>query len=1514
MAKKLNRNLVGILTLVGMVLLAVTGFALLASLPGSDPEIYAADAAKLESEQKYEMATQTYVRAYQRDATKNPEYLVKAAHCALEEGKIGGARDLLRTALVRNTTLKSALQLVTDLEFEIAQLFGSSLQWTKVLSEARKLSEVDESSALAQHAMGAAYLALQGEDEKYKSLGEASLKKAIELDPTNAKAVDLLARQMWSDAERAKNAGRIDESEEIIKSRDSLIASAVEKCASGAPEQLGVLKQLQAVFQIVAGDVEGGIQGLSKLASEKTGGTDASRLLAQIYSGFLGSRVQLDLPKARQLLEQAIAAEPDRGDTYLELGRIFKRLREDEKDEAKQTELRHAERELYVRGLESVPRSKHFRTLRNNIARIALFTELFLADMSEMDYAKTDDERKAALASAESWVAKMKDETAPDSVEVRFLVANLHAAKGELVEATKEAEAAERAAGIRGHLGLQVLLAELYARQQQWGSAESAIRKAINLNPDAPGLVIRLAQVHLRQNKATDALVLLKPTDSSAKSEYLRTNPTAARLRVEALRQLGQFDQALDENKRLGVSDSDDEFRNAQLLLQSGKYAEAETILKTLMESNPNSVNLVRAMVKLYKDTDRSQDAIAVAQAALSRDPENRQLKLLVLDLTDTADDATRKARTIEILESEKDPLVRAISLFDFHFNNDDYDDARRVIDEAERQSADNTNVIERQFRLALSQKDWSRAEKYAQRHAELNTDGTEGALSLGRLAIAKGEFDKAIDLIRSGLQKYPTNSLGWTILAEAYERSDRLPEAKNVLLEAIRIDPTNGFANRGLAEIALREGNEAEARKFLEAAERSMPGDAYVTRQLQILREKDNPMDGIAAREKRRAEAPDDMQNLVLLARLYAMPEVKDFDKAAETYRAALEASKQDLQLAFEFASFLGREDVNRPSEGDALLAEMMTREEDKAKKALVATYLARFYEGQKILATADRHIRLAVSLDPSADILKAAGEYYARTNRFRDAIEYYDRALKHYDSTNDTAAAELTRSRIIALCLAIGDLEQGRTAIDEFLEKYPSNQQGMIYEGAYHRIAGDVQQAKKSFDSHLEKNPDNAVALWQRGELFRLMGRWQKAIEDLSKAKTFSPSGFAYQHRISLADTLLETGQAEAAISELRSILDTNPEEEAVAEALVDVYSRIGPARFPEAETLIFTYMQKRPRDYKWPMLHGRLAERARDLPKAIASYQKAAELSRYSRDSVEALFRTCRANDQPKLITDYAAEKLSARLLSTMPRALATVAWAYLKSGDEARAIDFYDQALTASDRDFGVYTSIVGEIVRAFGKEKALEREKARAAAEPENLERQKILVHLLQMNDKVEEALEVCNRVGELAVKDSDTIFSLLGQGMLRQRLGEFEAAREKYEAVLKVEANNPLALNNLASMLCEDLNRPAEGLPYAIRARKADPQNQDVLDTLGWALTLNDRGGEAMGVFLRSLELNREHVVTLYHLGVLHQRRKEYEEAEKRLTAAKKAAEAQGGSPYLSKIDEALEEIRAAGR
>jgi Flp pilus assembly protein TadD len=70
-----------------------------------------------------------------------------------------------------------------------------------------------------------------------------------------------------------------------------------------------------------------------------------------------------------------------------------------------------------------------------------------------------------------------------------------------------------------------------------------------------------------------------------------------------------------------------------------------------------------------------------------------------------------------------------------------------------------------------------------------------------------------------------------------------------------------------------------------------------------------------------------------------------------------------------------------------------------------------------------------------------------------------------------------------------------------------------------------------------------------------------------------------------------------------------------------------------------------------------------------------------------------------------------------------------------------------------------------------------------------------------------------------------------------QRKKNMAAAKSQYERVLEIDANNSVALNNLAWILAEE--KSPKALEYAERAHQIAPFNPNVLDTLGWTLARN---------------------------------------------------------------------------
>jgi tetratricopeptide (TPR) repeat protein len=1534
MARKLNKNVVGVLTLLGMVLLAVAGVVLMANMPGQDPAVYAAEAKQLEEKGEYNKAMQTYVRACSKDPDRDPEYMVKAARCALEDGEIGASRKLIQQARVKNPKLRSAAELSAKLELELMELFPSGLQATTLLDEAKKLAEIDDQSAMVQESLGTAYAQLLGEAPENAEKAETALKRAWELDPSNPKVVKVLAGMRWQQAIRKMQENKRKEGEGLAEDLQSLLTSAIKQCGdAGQQKAAEELKQMQGLYRVLQGQSKEGLAILQALTESETAKAEVRILLGAIYAGFLDAKLDRDLDKAEKLLREAVELQPGKGDAYLTLGRVYRAQRVQAKEQKEHDEKFDQEVKLYEEGLEKVERKKHFRAYRNNESRIEFFTELCLLQVGRATETESNEKKEEYLRIGESWVEKLKQEVDLEGVPVRILSAHLLNARGDYVNAIREGEAAERALGGRPNFRLSVLLGDLYSSQRQWGAARDSLLRALAASPREPVLYVRVAEVLLQMNQAEEAMRFLEPGQPPELQAALDADRGARALRMEAYRQRGQLELAEKESLKLREGTPKDELLAVTVLMMQQRYDEAETKLKKFMEERPDNMQALRLLMQIYAATGRFQEAKATLQKAQERDPNNREARRLMLMVGQEEGTATEE-QVVAFFNEEPDVYTRSMWIAEYYFSKQKLDQVKKYLDQAEEAKPDQGECIDRQFRLALLDKDWDRAEKYAAKHGALNVDGTEGKITQGRLAVARADADKAagntaaaeegyrraVDLMTVGLQKYPKYSMGWTYLSEAYGSAGRALEAKNSLVQALAVDPTNGYANRALALVYINEGDESGAEKYLQAAARALPNDPWVQQRLRLVKEKENPKEGIAAREKLRAEKPTDVENLVLLARLYGDSKVADYDKAAAAYREALKLLGQDakqksangdLAMAREFAEFLGQAEVNRPSEGEQLLNDMFKAEEDKPRRALLAVYLARFYELQNVLATADRHIRQAVSLNASAEVLTAAAEFCSRNNQLRQALEYYERVLKAVEASDP--AGKTARVRMIALLLTVGDLDRAKEEIDAFLKLFPDDPQGMVYEGAYHRMGGDIQKAKEAFDGYIERNPDNALALWQRGQLFILLGRWEAAIKDLREAKAYNLDGFGYQHRIALADALLEAGKGGEAITELESILQKMPEEAAVAEALVDIYRRVNPPRYADAENLITSYMRRYPKDPRWPRLLGAMGEASQDWNKAVSAYEKAAEINRNNSEAIRALFAAYRQAGRPEEIIRYATEKLTTKALAGSPPALAVLAWAYSRTGDDQKCVETFDQALAAAGEDVIAAVQVVGEMVGVMGPESALSRAKTRAQADPENPDRKKVVIQLLWLNRQYDQAVEVCREISKMATgRVGDAVFAEVAEGMLQEALSRPAEAKAKYEAALKLSPDQPIALNNIAFLLVDKLDQPAEALPYAERARRLSPNSPDVLDTYGWVLAKNGRLGEALGVLLRAVDTQRENSVLLYHLGKVCQMRGEPDEAKRWLEAAKTAA-TKAKSPELPRINEALEQIGKTG-
>ena len=1561
----------------GILIVAVSGFVIIKSLPGKNPERYAAEAARAEEAGEFDRAAKLYHRAYNVERV-NPEYLVSAAAAALEddsESPIGAALWFLSEAMTQDVHLKSAALLKTDICFDLAEVTGSAGDWVRVQAAAAELIAIDDASVRGHHALGVARLVLAVEDESKRDDGKESLKRALELDPSNVDVARRLARYYIERAKALGADGRRAPANEMLASADGVVAQTLAKCEAEKDfENLVDARLLHAEIEIqkartrYRSETEKRRSGqesrrvLEELAQEDPDRIECYLQLADYFSSPTpdgGGDIETAgryIDDARKILDDKVASGGNGGSeeaqAYFMLGGLYQRV-------GRGAELAA----LFKQGLEAIPFRRHFRSLAGNQFRGELHYRLCLMDLARAA-ASNGEERDEAFDRAEARLVEVRNEQGAESVLAQLISAQVLNTRGKHVEAIMVAESADKAAAGAVIADLKLLKGELYIRRRQWGSAEKALMSAMAGKPETrPRRAYwMLAQVLLQLDRPGEVIQLLKPIKSPALRKSLLSDRTATHLRMTAYRQLGQFELAEQENQRLakleqdaGVKGGDRRMRlrQATLLFGDGKYDEVEKILvhdpdggsTALLEEETVEKGVVRLTLALYQSTDRMIEAHKLIDSLLEKDPENRDFRGFKLALDNQSADGLSEAEIEAFYQDEEDPFRRAALIAEWFGRRQDHEKMVKYLDEAESIQPDNAGIIERQFVAALQMKDLERAERYAAKHRDLNIDGTEGNISYGRLEVARGNLEQAIELMRAGLKTYPNFSLGHTYLAEVYAASGRLDDAKSRLRRALELDPSNGPANRLMGQIAERERDPAAEEKYTRLAARAMPNDAWVLKRLQLLDEARDPMRGIASREEIRAQEPDNIENLVYLARLYKDDQIKQYDQAAEAYRDALAAVRPEsdldqIQLTKEVALSFGSPGMELQAEGEQLLKDLLKSRDDLSDKALITMILARFYEQQGRRTTAERHIRVAVSFDSSAPTLIQAAEFFARTTDYRESIKFYDLATKA--SPEDPRAIH---ARIISLLFQLADMDRAAKEVQAFIAAHPDDPQGLIFQGTYHMLGGDMEKAEEAFQAELELRPRNAVALWQRGQLYALKGRWTPAIEDLTRAKAELPDGFKYRHRITLAECLLEAERGDDAVLELRSILSEAAaerdgdkrkaalDEAAVAEvasALVSIYLDPRVGRVADAEHLIHIHMSDNPNDERWPMRLGKLGDLTGNTEKAIEGYRRAAEVSQYRRPVMVALFQAIRRAGQPDEIIRYAEEVLSQRRLASMPRVLGALGWAYASSAEKARklgssdeegliqkSLAAYNQALAAAS-DFGGHARVIREMVDTFGKDQV------RADLEshgPSDVHSRKILLQMLYMDGELEDAEPVARGILEHATADADREFAYMGLASLQSVDGRLEEAKKNYEAALRLNEDNAIVLNNLAYMLCEDMNRPAEALPYAERAAKLTPNMAEVQDTLGRTLARVGRGGEAERALLYALKLDRVHIGAMIHLGEVYRERGDRRDARRWLERARMTIQsaapppgqaASGGSgKYLPMIEKALKELES---
>ena len=464
-------------------------------------------------------------------------------------------------------------------------------------------------------------------------------------------------------------------------------------------------------------------------------------------------------------------------------------------------------------------------------------------------------------------------------------------------------------------------------------------------------------------------------------------------------------------------------------------------------------------------------------------------------------------------------------------------------------------------------------------------------------LASLAGEHRRAVDELRLALATDDGNAHLLTRLGEAYAQLGDFAAAETELRRAVRLHPSSHAARRMLGRVLLVQGKpgqaEAELRRAIQAAPRE-PETYLLLSQLHVqTRAYDRAMK--VADELATALPGESAGYRTLGLALAARGE----DVRAERMLArARERDPEDVEVLLGLAKLY--EKAGRLAEAEDALARALERDPDsqpvlvdagRLALRLGSTPRARAYFDRLLSLSSDPELTVQVALsflsagapDAAAQVLDTARQGRAASPRLsfyaglvHERLRQFERAALAYAEVpggSELAANARTRRGV---CLSqLGQHAEALALLRQSLAEHPEDLELRVQEARALERGGEPERAVATLREALARRPEAEL----REALVATLRRQKRSAEALvllRQAVARAPRELSARYL--LASVLLEDGDEEGALREMRGVLALEPDHAAALNFAGYLLARRG-RDLGEAERLVRRALAQRP-----------------------------------------------------------------------------------------------------------------------------------------------------------------------------------------------------------------------------------------------------------------------------------------------------------------------------------------------
>jgi putative PEP-CTERM system TPR-repeat lipoprotein len=808
--------------------------------------------------------------------------------------------------------------------------------------------------------------------------------------------------------------------------------------------------------------------------------------------------------------------------------------------------------------------------------------------------------------------------------------------------------------------------------------------------------------------------------------------------------------------------------------------------------------------------------AIIRLKDLLQQDPDNPQARLLLGRIyLDAAQPLAAEQELTRARDAGAGDAVTRIGLVEALLAQGATSRAMEWADPPENATAaERAELLALRGHILLTQENEAEAAKALSEAIEADAGSLRAMLGLATLELRRGDMNAARASVQQAIEAHPQSEQAWNALAVLETSSANDEAAIDAYTRAVEHARVKWPLRFKRAELHLDLQNIESATADIDAvrSERGeFPGLRYLEGRLALLQGDD-------------AAAVEGLE-----AYLRAAP-----SNPRAIYYAALALTRSGRHAQAE--EYLLRVTASLPDNPTAL------------------TLLARTRLAQGKAAGAEEAIRpLAESADATPLAMEVLRQALARQGRTDEAEALVTRAAERFP---ELASAQLAYARQLQQS---GDVAGSLDLLRQVIEAEPENDLARILLVRGHVAAGDADAAMAAADDFLAAAPESPLAHTAKGALLVQQRDVDAARAAFGKALELDPT-FG---RAALALAALEIGtdRPEEARRTLDALLEADPENADIAIARAAMARREGGVEAFNAR--LEDALQRNPEALAVRLTLAR-SYLAGDDPAAAGRLLRAAPASQGQDVSLMLL----------SVQADLASgnEAAAADTLRTLAeRNPTTASFRYMLASVNARTDDLraaesnLAQGLENDPGGALEYERLAGILAAqptAEARWRMLDR-LARVAPEHPTLRAAK--ARLLASQGDYGEAAQMLRELADaypdsagyviwLAEATKGTTGMAAAQGVMRDWLrdhpdnvpvrlalaqfgiedGDHDIAIEQYRRVLDSNANNSIALNNLAMLLAEE--RPEEALGYADRALELRPADAAFIDTKGTVL------------------------------------------------------------------------------